>query len=124
MARYGAGVGALTAFSAGIITKKIGKRKSLVSFSVLRVITALYFLTQTYIETNTVLILIGITLLWGTYGMLSVLIYTLSMDKVREGREGTDFTIQIVLTHLSSLIIAVSNNAIITIKKVFDDKLN
>jgi predicted MFS family arabinose efflux permease len=29
------------------------------------------------------------------------------MDIVRKGREGTDFTIQIVITHLSSLIIAV-----------------
>ena len=106
---YGAGVGALTAFSAGIIIKKIGKRKSLVSFSVLSVITALYFLAQEIFGTNTIQIFIGITLLWGTYGMLSVLIYTLSMDKVREGREGTDFTIQIVLTHLSSLIIAVSS---------------
>jgi uncharacterized membrane protein YqaE (UPF0057 family) len=29
------------------------------------------------------------------------------MDIVRKGREGTDFTIQIVITHLSSLILAV-----------------
>ena len=29
------------------------------------------------------------------------------MDIVRSGREGTDFTVQIVITHLSSLVIAV-----------------
>jgi hypothetical protein len=29
------------------------------------------------------------------------------MDLVRKGREGTDFTVQIVITHLSSLMIAV-----------------
>lgn len=29
------------------------------------------------------------------------------MDIVRKGREGTDFTLQIVITHLSSLVIAV-----------------
>ena len=29
------------------------------------------------------------------------------MDKVRNGCEGTDFTLQIVVTHLSSLIFAV-----------------
>lgn len=28
------------------------------------------------------------------------------MDRVRPGKEGTDFTVQIVITHLSSLIIA------------------
>jgi len=49
----------------------------------------------------------AIVLLWGTYGMASVVIYTISMDIVRPGREGTDFTIQIVITHLSSLIISV-----------------
>jgi hypothetical protein len=36
-----------------------------------------------------------------------VALYTAAMDKVRPGREGTDFTIQIVITHLSGLIIAV-----------------
>lgn len=46
-------------------------------------------------------------LLWCAYGLSTVAIYTTSMDIVRKGREGTDFTIQIVITHLSSLIIAV-----------------
>ena len=44
--------------------------------------------------------------------MSTVAIYTTSMDIVRKGREGTDFTIQIVMTHLSSLIIAVSSGKI------------
>ena len=44
--------------------------------------------------------------------MSSVFVYTLSMKIVRPGREGTDFTIQIVITHLSSLIIAVSSGKI------------
>jgi hypothetical protein len=34
------------------------------------------------------------------------------MDIVRKGCEGTDFTIQIVLTHLSSLIIAVMSGKV------------
>ena len=44
--------------------------------------------------------------------MSSVFVYTLSMKVVRQGREGTDFTIQIVVTHLSSLIIAVMSGKI------------
>ncbi|HOW41977.1 MAG TPA: MFS transporter, partial [Bacteroidales bacterium] len=54
----------------------------------------------------------GIGLLWGSYGLSTVAIYTTSMDVVRKGREGTDFTIQIVITHLSSLIIAVMSGKI------------
>jgi fucose permease len=34
------------------------------------------------------------------------------MGIVRKGKEGTDFTVQIVLTHLSSLIISVSSGKI------------
>jgi len=37
--------------------------------------------------------------------MASTLINTSAMDIVRDGREGTDFTIQIVLTHLGAMII-------------------
>lgn len=106
---YGAGVGAGAAFLSGIIIKKFGKRRSLVAFSLFGIFTALFFLTLTIIQPNLALIITGISLIWGSYGMLSVLIYTISMDKVRVGREGTDFTIQIVLTHLSSLVIAVSS---------------
>ncbi|MGM0498318.1 MAG: MFS transporter, partial [Bacteroidota bacterium] len=31
----------------------------------------------------------------------------ISMNTVREGREGSDYTIQIVITHLSSLLIVI-----------------
>jgi hypothetical protein len=34
------------------------------------------------------------------------------MKIVRKGREGTDFTLQIVMTHLSSLIIAVMSGKV------------
>jgi predicted MFS family arabinose efflux permease len=54
----------------------------------------------------------GIAMVWGAYGAASVIIYTIAMDIVRKGREGTDFTIQIVITHLSSLIVAVSSGKI------------
>jgi hypothetical protein len=33
------------------------------------------------------------------------MINTSAMDIVRDGREGTDFTLQIVLTHLSAMVI-------------------
>jgi hypothetical protein len=55
---------------------------------------------------------IGVALLWGAYAMSSVFVYTMGMHIVRKGREGTDFTIQIVLTHLSSLVIAIMSGKI------------
>ena len=51
-------------------------------------------------------------LIWTAYGLSTVAIYTMAMNWVRSGREGTDFTIQIVLTHLSSLAMAVSSGKI------------
>ena len=34
------------------------------------------------------------------------MVYSFAMDYVRAGREGTDFTLQIVIPHLSGLLIA------------------
>jgi len=45
--------------------------------------------------------------MWIAYGFASVLVNTVAMDFVREGREGTDFTLQTVLVHLSSMLMAV-----------------
>jgi len=33
-------------------------------------------------------------------------VYTSAMDCVREGREGTDFTVQVVVVHISSTLIS------------------
>jgi predicted MFS family arabinose efflux permease len=54
----------------------------------------------------------GICFLWGGYGLSTVAIYTTSMDIVRQGREGTDFTLQIVITHLSGLVMAILSGQI------------
>ena len=45
-------------------------------------------------------------MLWGSYGMATIVVYTTSMDCVRKGYEGTDFTLQTVITHLSGMIMA------------------
>ena len=50
--------------------------------------------------------MIGIALIWGIYGMTSTIINISAMEIVRDGREGTDFTIQIVITHLNAMIVA------------------
>lgn len=109
---YGAAFGAGAALLAGYFIKKGGKRKSLRVFALLGLLASSYFFLMTLIDPSKCLITIGVALLWSAYGMSTVVVYTISMDNIRPGREGTDFTLQIVITHLSSLIIAVSSGKI------------
>ena len=102
----GTSVATLSSFSAGFIIRKIGKRSSYYSFLALGLITALFFYLLPS-QPKLWEVYTAITLLWGSYGLMSVIIYTTSMDSVRQHREGTDFTLQIVITHLSSIIIAI-----------------
>ncbi len=108
----GTSVAALSAILAGFLINKLGRRNSLISFSFLSIIATFYLWMISLGTPNTPMIYLGIILIWGTYGLLTVAIYTTSMDHVRPGREGTDFTLQIVITHLSSLIIAVLSGKI------------
>lgn len=102
----GTSVAFVFAFVSGFVIKRIGRYKTRILFSIVIFITSLFFLLLTYINISTPLLVLGVCMLWGTYGMSSVLVYTTSMDCVRKGREGTDFTIQTVITHISSMIVA------------------
>ena len=109
---FGTGIGALMTIPAGIFIRRKGLRKALYVLPVINLLVAAYFTGLTYTSHPPYLIYIGIGLLWAAYAMSSVFVYTLSMGIVRKGREGTDFTVQIVLTHLSSLIISVSSGKV------------
>lgn len=104
---YGTGCGALGAFLAGFIVKYIGQRKSLIIFSGYNIVAALFFLTINNLGITKPLLYTAITILWSAYSMSSVIIYTISMGKVRQGREGTDYSMQIVITHLKGIVIAI-----------------
>lgn len=109
---FGTACGALMTIPAGIFIRKKGLIKSVWIFPILNLLVAVYFFMLTYTNHQLYLIYIGVALLWSAYAMSSVFVYTLGMRVVRHGREGTDFTIQIVITHLSSLIIAVMSGKI------------
>ncbi len=104
---FGTLTAATATFAGGFIVKKIGRKVSLYMFLALSVITGLYwgFMSSEALP-SLVALYGGIGLVWASYGLSTVAIYTLAMDKVRKGREGTDFTIQIVLTHIGSLLVA------------------
>ncbi|MDR1743907.1 MAG: MFS transporter [Dysgonamonadaceae bacterium] len=104
---FGSAVGIVCSFLSGLLIRRIGKDRARRIISVVIVFVAAYFLCFTLAGGFTRLIMIiGIVLVWGTYGMASTMVYTASMDIVRDGREGTDFTMQIVIAQLSSMIVA------------------
>lgn len=108
----GTSVAALAAMLSGFLIHKLGRRNAVIAFSFVAILATSYIWLMSLGKPTTPYIYGAIFLVWGTYGLLTVAVYTISMDMVRPGREGTDFTIQIVITHLSSLIIAVSSGKI------------
>jgi predicted MFS family arabinose efflux permease len=104
----GTSMGCAASFAAGFIVRRIGRNTSRILFACLTLVTAVYFYCLvTFLPVNIATLHLGITLLWASYGMSTIIVYTTSMDCVRTGYEGTDFTIQTVITHLSSMLIAV-----------------
>ncbi len=105
----GTASGAISAVFAGFIIRRIGRRKSLLLFALLGVLTTSFFVLFLGGPIAKMTLYTAVVFLWITYGMSSVAIYTISMDIVRKGREGTDFTIQIVITHLSGILITIAS---------------
>jgi MFS family permease len=110
---FGTAAGLLAAFLGGVIIRRIGRHRARVLFAVATLCTALYFLClSANPQPGLYLLYIGVLLLWGSYGMATVLVYTVAMDCVRPGREGTDFTLQTVITHFSGICIALLSGKI------------
>jgi len=109
---FGTAFGAGSTFLGGYIIRKLGNKKAMKLFSFYAFIAALVVGVVAYLGGSELLIYISIAIIWSAYGMCSVAIYTISMNTVREGREGSDYTIQIVITHLSSLLIVILSGKI------------
>ncbi len=108
----GAFAGMAASFAAGFVVRKYGTSRSLSMFLILIATAILYFIVLSMYQPSAAAIVVGVVLLWGSYGFATVAIYTLAMNFVRNGMEGTDFTLQIVLMHLSSMIIAIVSGKI------------
>jgi len=108
----GTGVAFFASWGAGFFVRKYGVFKARIAFASVILITTLYFFLMLSDTITTLRVCIGVTLLWATYGMCTIVVYVSSMERVRPGREGTDFTIQTVITHLSGMMMAVISGAI------------
>lgn len=104
----GTSVGCLTSFAGGYIVRRISRNTARAVFALFTLLTATYFyLLVTLLPVCGATLYLGIAMLWGCYGLVTIVVYTTSMDAVRPGYEGTDFTLQTVITHLSGMLMAV-----------------
>lgn len=108
----GTSVACICAFCSGYIIRKIGIYRSRILYATIILLSTIYFYILSQIGVSTPLMYFGVIMLWASYGLASVLVYTISMQMVRKGREGTDFTIQTVLTHFSGMVIAIGGGKI------------
>lgn len=100
-------------FGAGLLLRRVGIRFTRILFACFILFTTIYFLGLSYLsQPSTLMLYLGIILMWSSYGMATIVVYTSAMECVRPGREGTDFTIQTVLTHLSGIIIATLSGSV------------
>ena len=103
----GTGSAFFVSLCAGFLVRRIGSHKARILFAIFTLMTTIYFYGLSTIDFSTWMLCLGIVFLWSCYSMSTIVVYTTAMENVRPGREGTDFTIQTVLTHLSGLLIAI-----------------
>lgn len=108
----GTAVGFIASFFGGLIVQRLGRYRSRILFSAMTLVSTLFFCVFIHLPFNTPLLYVGVTLLWSSYGMATIIVYTTAMDYVRPGKEGTDFTIQTVITHISSMVVAMASGFI------------
>ena len=108
----GTAVGFIASFFGGLIVRRIGRYRSRILFATMTLISTIFFCIFIHLPYSTLLLYIGVVLLWSSYGMATIIVYTTAMDYVRPGKEGTDFTIQTVITHLSSMFVAMISGVI------------
>lgn len=102
----GAATAAGSALLGGWLIRLLGRGRTLAYALLVGCGATLYWAYLALAEPRVMAVYVAIALIWGAYGLVSVSLYTVAMDYVRPGREGTDFTLQIMLTQLSSLVIA------------------
>lgn len=103
----GTSTAALASILGAHIIKFAGRRFSLVLFAFFNVLAGFFFWIIAGSTPSQSLLYLAICALWTAYGFSMVAIFTSSMDEVRPGCEGTDFTVQIMITHISSMLVAV-----------------
>ena len=104
---FGPLFGILSSFVGGYLLRKMKRHHVKLMVGILIAHVPIFFLGLNETEPSKVALYAFVGFMWTSYGFASVLVNTVAMDFVRAGKEGTDFTLQTVLVHLSSMIVAV-----------------
>lgn len=104
---FGPLFGILSSFLGGFLLRRFSRYRAKLMIAGLILIVPLSFWILTILDPTRPMLYGFVAFMWTAYGFSSVLVNTVAMDFVRAGREGTDFTMQTVLMHLSSMLIAV-----------------
>lgn len=108
----GTATATVCSFISGLLIRRFGKSRCRVAYAFIIFLVTAYMFWLSLGHTEPVFIYSGVILIWASYGMATVVVYNVAMDLARERREGTDFTLQTVLTHLSGIILAVLSGQI------------
>jgi predicted MFS family arabinose efflux permease len=100
----GTATAAACAAGAGLLVKPVGTRRCAAWFCAAMTLAPAYLYWLSLGNATTTRAYVATCLLWGAYGLGHLLACTSAMNRAREGREGTDFTLQIVLMQLGSLV--------------------
>lgn len=109
---FGTAAGALFALFGGFLMRRLSRSGSAFVFAAINLLPSIFFFLFGAFASSPWVIWLGVALLWGAYAGGMVFVFTISMDRVRHCREGTDFTMQIVIVHISSLLLAVLSGKI------------
>ena len=104
---FGPLFGIISSFLGGFLLRRFSRYRAKLMIAGLILIVPLSFWILTILDPTRPMLYGFVAFMWTAYGFSSVLVNTVAMDFVRAGREGTDFTMQTVLVHLSSMFIAV-----------------
>jgi MFS family permease len=104
---FGPLFGVLSSFAGGYLLRRYTRYRVKFMVVVLVLMVPLFFGGLTLVNPDRLMLYVFVAYMWTAYGFASVLVNTVAMDFVRAGREGTDFTLQTVLVHLSSMLMAV-----------------
>lgn len=101
--------GCAGSFTGGYLMKRIPRKTARIGGAFYVVMAASYIWIMSLSGFSAHTLYLGIVLIWSSYGASSVILYTTAMERVREGLEGTDFTLQTVIAHFSSMLIAIAS---------------
>ncbi|MGM0550159.1 MAG: MFS transporter [Bacteroidota bacterium] len=106
---FGTAFGAIGAIVGGHLLHFWGKKTAIRRIALYGSFAALFMLFMATANMPAWLIFPAVAFVWSAYALASTAVYTISMEMVREHTEGTDYSLQIIISHLSGILVAMGS---------------